>query len=91
MTRQQAQLWDRQGGFEDAKFEASGVIDAFEKLGVTNDAEAMSRLSTRSKLYALHDSNGGGEHLRTTPLMYIVLTPCVRTGSQNPNDCTDIP
>ena len=37
---QQAWLWDRQGRFGDAKSEALRAIDAFEKLGAANYAEA---------------------------------------------------
>ena len=44
VTHQRARLWDRQGRFEDAKFEALCIPNAFEKLGVKNDAEATRRL-----------------------------------------------
>ena len=44
---QQAWVWDRQGRYEDAKSEALRAVDAFEKLGAANDAEAMGRFLRR--------------------------------------------
>ena len=40
---QQAQLWDRQDRFEDAKSEALRALDAFEKLGAVDDAQRTRR------------------------------------------------
>ena len=39
----QAQLWDRQGRFEDAKSEGLHAIDLFERLGAANDVEATTQ------------------------------------------------
>ena len=40
----QAQLWNRQRRFEDAKSEALRAIDAFEKLGAADDVEGTRRI-----------------------------------------------
>ena len=74
---QQARLWDKQGRFEDAKSEALRALDAFEKLGAANDAEAMRRLlSTRAKLDALDNSTDNGELLDTIPIVHCVDSSC---------------
>ena len=41
---QQAWIWNQQSRFEDAKSEALDALDAFEKLGATDDAENTRRL-----------------------------------------------
>ena len=60
---QQAWLWDLQGRFEDAKSEALRALDAFEKLGAANDADA-----TRQLLHQIEprdDPRDYGEPLET--------------------------
>jgi len=40
----QAELWNRQHRFEEAKSEALGAVEMFEKLGATNDVQCARRL-----------------------------------------------
>jgi len=46
----QAEVWDRQHRFEEAKPEASGALDMFEKLGAADDAERVRELLQRIRL-----------------------------------------
>ena len=67
----QAQLWVLQGRFEDAKSEALGALDAFEKLGAANNAETTRQLLRRIEANSLDRSNGDGELLKATlPVVY---------------------
>ena len=48
----QAEVWDKQHKFEEAKPEASGALDMFEKLGAADDAERVRKLLQQIKLDA---------------------------------------
>ena len=75
----QARLWDRQGRFEDARFEALRALDAFERLGATNDAKDAKQLLRQIEVDTLDDSNDDGELLET-----ILVVHCVNfSWSQN--------
>ena len=55
----QAEVWERQQRFEHAKSEILRVLDVFEHLGATNDAERASRLLDRVGR-RLKDGSGSG-------------------------------
>ena len=46
-SRLQAVFWDKQQGSPEAKFEAFGALEVFEKLGAAGDAEETRRLLER--------------------------------------------
>ena len=70
---QQARLWDLHGRFEDARSEALRALDAFEKLGAANDADATRQL-LRQIEPPPDDLSDAGELLKTILLVMFVLT-----------------
>ena len=73
----QARLWNEQRRSEDAKSEALCALDAFEKLGAADNAEATRQLLHQIEAKVLDDSNHDGELLETILLIdYRVNSSC---------------
>ena len=78
-VQQQALFWDQRGKLQAAESEALRALDAFEKLGATNDAEVTRQLLHRIEAQALkapHDQNRDGKPLETIPLVHCVDSSC---------------
>jgi len=69
--QRQADLWHRQHRLEEAKSEALGAIDMFEKLGAADDAEDTRRLLQKIDLDAC-ELDDDGKLLATVPLFVFI-------------------
>jgi len=81
----QAGFWHAQHRFEEAKSEALGAVDAFEKLGAADDAELVKELLQKIDLDAC-ESDDGGELLTTVPPIVFFR---IQAGPLNPSDGID--
>jgi len=67
----QAEVWGRQRRFGEAKPEASGAIDMFEKLGAADDAERVRKLLKQIKLDACELDDDSELFTTTLPVIFV--------------------